>query len=96
MQPAYKIGDTIKVVSRLYEDDGTAFDISTKTVRSVLKKDLEEIVGVNQMIDAFTVVTTFSTATATVGKYQTDVRFTEGSESFSTPIVVVDIGARVS
>jgi len=94
--PIFKIGDTIKVVSRLFEDDGTPFPINTKVIRSVLKKGAEEIVGVNQLVDNFTVTTIFQTNAASTGRYQTDIRFTEGTESFSTPVVVVDLGPRIS
>lgn len=94
--PIFKIGDTIKVVSRLKEDDGTPVDLTTKTILSVLKRGDVEITGVNQLTDDFTLLTIFSTTGILIGKYQTDIRFTEGSESFSTPTVVVDIQPRIS
>lgn len=94
--PIFKVGDTIKVVTRLKEDDGTPVDISTKTILSVLKRGEVEIPGVKQLTDDFTLVTVFNTNGASVGKYQTDVRFTEGTESFATPTVVVDIQPRIS
>lgn len=96
--PSFKIGDTIKVVSRLYDGD-TPVDISTKTIRSVLKRLDVEIVGVVQLLDNFTSLTLFSTSTITeaqIGKYQTDIRFTENGESFATPTVIVDIGVKIS
>jgi hypothetical protein len=97
VSPIFKIGDTIKVVSRLKEDDGTPIDISGKTIRSVLKRAEDEIVGVNQLTDEFTLVTIFTLVDGiSVGRYQNDVRFTEGSESFATPTVVVEIGSRIS
>jgi len=95
---SFKVGDTIKVVSRLYEDDGVSFDISDLTVRSVLKLESVEIVGVTTLIDDFTLQTVFDTTSATRGQYQTDVRFTNPStgQSFSTPTQVVDLQARIS
>lgn len=99
MTEQFKIGDTIKIVSRLYENDGTGIDISSKTIRSVLKNQLLEIVGVTQLLDNFTLMTVFSTASiteATKGKFQTDIRFTENGESFSTPTNVIEITTRVS
>lgn len=94
--PVFKVGDTIKVVSILKEDDGTPINISTKTVRSVLKKGLVEIVGTVSLLDNFTVQSIFQTTTAEAGRYQTDIRFTEGTESFSTPIVMVELVEKVS
>lgn len=94
--PIFKVGDTIKVVSRLYEDNGTSVDISAKTILSVLKRGEVEIVGINQLTDDFTLLTIFNTTGIAVGKYQTDIRFSKGSESFSTPTVVVDIQPRIS
>jgi hypothetical protein len=94
--PIFKVGDTIKVVTRLKEDNGTPIGISTKTILSVLKRGEVEISGVSQLTDNFTLVTVFNTTGVAVGKYQTDVRFTEGTESFATPTVVVQIDPRIS
>ena len=94
--PIFKIGDTIKVVSRLFEDDGTPIALNTKTIRSVMKKGTQEIVGSNQLPNNFTLINIFQTTEMTPGKYQSDVRFTESGESFSTPAVVIEIIERVS
>jgi len=94
--PSFKIGDTIKVITRLQEDDGTPVDISSKTIRSVLKRGTQEILGTNQLLSNFILMTLFSTDAAVPGKYQTDVRFTNGAESFATSTVVVEIGERIS
>jgi hypothetical protein len=94
--PIFKIGDTIKVVSRLKEDDGTPINISTKTIRSVLKRGEVEIVGTVSLLDNFTVQSLFDTTAAEAGKHQTDIRFTEGTESFATPTVVIEIVEKVS
>jgi len=94
----FKIGDTIKVVSRLYDDSGIALNISNKTIRSVLKPTISqtEIVGVVTKLDDFTVLTVFDTSTCSVEKYRTDIRFSENGESFSTPVIIFDIVERVS
>lgn len=94
----FKIGDTIKVVSRLYDDSGIALNISNKIIRSVLKPTISqtEIVGVVTKLDDFTVLTVFDTSTCSVEKYRTDIRFSENGESFSTPVIIFDIVERVS
>lgn len=95
MSNLFKIGDTIKIVSRLY-DEGIAIDVSTKTVRSVLKFNNLEIVGVISRLDNYTVMSVFSTSGATPGKYKSDIRFSENGESFSTPTLVIQIDTQVS
>jgi hypothetical protein len=95
--PSYKIGDTVKVVTKLFEDDDTPINISGMTVRSVLKKNLQEIIGENTKPDNFTVVTIFQlTPDISVGDFETDVRFSRSGESFATPTVTVEVGKRVS
>ena len=96
MQNVFKISDTIKIVSRLFDDNDVPFDISSFNVRSVLKNGPFEITGVIQRPDNFTVISIFNTSSATRGKYQTDIRFSNLSESFSTPIIVVELVDRVS
>ena len=96
MTPDFKIGDTIKVVTRLIDDAGNAVDVSSKILRSVLKSGSTEIVGVTQLLDQFTVEAIFDTTGAPAGRYQTDVRYDDGVESFSTPTVIINLGAKVS
>jgi hypothetical protein len=94
--PIFKIGDTIKIVSRLRKEDGTYLDISQKTIRSVLKRNEVEAVGVVQLLDATTIRTVFDTSEMLSGKYQTDIRLTESDDSFSTPTIVIDLQPKVS
>ena len=96
MNPIFKVGDTIKVLSRIRLDDGTYLSLTGKTLRSVFKNQNSEFVGVVTLIDEFTAQAIFQTATYPKGKYSTDLRVTDGANSFSTNSVIVTLGDRVS
>lgn len=96
MNPIFKIGDTIRVLSRIRLSNGTYLSFTGKTLRSVLKNDTSEIVGTTTLVDEFTAQTLFQTSSLSIGKYSTDLRVTDGSESFATPTVVVSLGAKIS
>jgi len=96
MNPAFKIGDTIRVLSRIRLDDGTYLDLTGKTLRSVFKNDANEFVGTVTLLDQFTAQAIFQTSTYHKGKYITDLRVTDGSDSFASNSVIVTLGDRVS
>jgi hypothetical protein len=96
MNPHFKVGDTVKVLSRIRLDDGTYLSFTGKTLRSVFKNDANEFVGVVTLVDEFTAQAIFQTSTYPKGKYSTDLRVTDGTNSFATNTVVVTIGDRVS
>ena len=96
MSPVFKIGDTIKVTSRIRLDDGSYLDFTGKTLRSVFKNESNEFLGTTTLLDRFTAQTIFQTSSYPKGKYQTDLRATDGSESFATPTVIVILGGRIS
>ena len=97
MNPYFKIGDTIKVLSRIRLDDNGAYlDLTGKTLRSVFKSDAAEFVGTVTLVDQFTAQAIFQTSTYQKGKYVTDLRVTDGPNSFASNSVVVTLGDRVS
>jgi hypothetical protein len=96
MQRTFKIGDTIKIRDRLFDDDGNAIDISGYTIRSIFKKSTTELVGTIQRPDDFTVISVFDTTDYEVGNYQTDIRFTIGDESYSSPTQLVILEEGIS
>ena len=96
MNPVFKIGDTIRVLSRIRLSNGSYLSFTGKTLRSVLKNDTSEIVGTTTLVDEFTAQTIFQTSSASVSRYSTDLRVTDGSESFATPTVVISLGAKIS
>ncbi len=96
MNPHFKVGDTIRVLSRIRLDNGSYLSFTGKTLRSVFKNDANEFVGVVTLIDEFTVQTIFQTSTYQKGKYSTDLRVTDGLDSFATNTVIVNLGDRVS
>lgn len=96
MNPYFKVGDTIKVLSRIRLDDGTYLNFTGKTLRSVFKNNSNEFVGVTSLIDEFTVQSVFQTSSYPKGKYSTDLRATDGTDSFATNTVIVTLGDRIS
>lgn len=96
MNPIFKVGDTIKVISRIRLDDGTYLNFTGKTLRSVFKNKSNEFEANITLLDSHTVQAIFQTAEYPKGKYSTDLRATEGPESFATPTVVVTLGEMVS
>lgn len=96
MNPMFKIGDTIRVLSRIRLDDGTYLDFTGKTLRSVFKNENSEFVGVVSLIDQFTAQAIFQTSSYPKGKYSTDLRVTDGVNSFATNSVIVTLGDKVS
>lgn len=96
MNPHFKVGDTIRVLSRIRLDDGSYLSFTGKTLRSVFKNQNNEFVGVVTLIDEFTAQAIFQTSTYPKGKYSTDLRATDGTDSFATNTVIVTLGDRVS
>ena len=96
MNPIFKIGDTIRVLSRIRLDDGTYLDLTGKTLRSVFKGATQEFLGTTSLIDAFTAQAVFQTTNFPKGKYSTDLRVTDGIDSFASPTVVVTLAEKIS
>lgn len=96
MNPIFKVGDTIKVISKIRLDDDTYLNLNGRTLRSVFKNDNNEFTGTTTLLDDFTAQAVFQTATYPAGKYATDLRVTDSPDSFASPTVVVTLGSKVS
>jgi len=96
MNPYFKVGDTVRVISRIRLDDGTYLSFTGKTLRSVFKNDLNEFLGTVALIDEFTAQAVFQTSTYPKGKYSTDLRVTDGTNSFATNTVIITLGDKIS